>query len=49
MASGKNIYSKKNIEKKRDLQQSTKSSKGDSDKTSSVASTARPPVPRNCK
>ena len=48
MASGNNIYSKLNIEKKKGLQQSTKSSKGDGDKTSGV-STARPPVPRNCK
>ena len=47
MASGNNIYSKLNIEKKKKgLQQSTKSSKGDGDKTSGV-STARPPVPRN--
>ena len=50
MASGYNIYSKLNIEKKKKkgLQQSTKSSKGDGDKTSGV-NTARPPVPRNCK
>ena len=37
MASGNNIYSKLNIEKKKGLQQSIKSSKGDGDKTSGVS------------